>query len=104
MNTCVLSIRIPQNTYTYESPHTCVNLLWQSSESMSNAFNFKDRDDWVTTFPAWWGSTTYGKDKDFVIGELKREVFISTFPNIEILQVLIIMTEDMIWFIYFNME
>lgn len=70
-------------TYTYESPHTCVNLVWQPSESMSNAFNFKDRDDWVTTFPAWWGSTTYGKDKDFVIGELKLDVFISTFPNIK---------------------
>ena len=69
-------------TYTYESPHTCVNLLWQPSESMSNAFNFKDRDDWVTTFPAWWGSTTYGKDKDFVIRELKLDVFKSVFPNI----------------------
>lgn len=58
-------------TYTFESPHTCVNLWWNNPEEMSNAFNFKNALDWVTDQPAYIGSTTYGKDVLFTPFELR---------------------------------
>ena len=76
-------------TYTFESPHTCINYWWMDPEGMSNAFNFKDSDDWVTHQSPKAGSTTYGKDLNFDVNEndfwgiptLDDTTFRALFPN-----------------------
>ena len=68
-------------TYTFESPHTCINLWWEHVEERSNAFNFKDQDDGVTYLPPWIGSTTYGKDVMFSVNTLNNKLFKKLFPN-----------------------
>ena len=70
-------------TYTYESPHTCVNLWWMPTpvEDMSNAFNYKDVDDGVTNVAPYIGATTYGKDRTFFVNDLDDTVFKEVFPN-----------------------
>ena len=85
-------------TYTFESPHTCVNLWWNNPEEMSNAFNFKNIHDGFTDLPARFGSTTYGKDMPFAPYEIRYgwlfvpyryypedywNVFRTVFPNYE---------------------
>lgn len=68
-------------TYTFESPHTCVNLWWTDPESESNALNFKVNGDTVTNFPPYIGSTTYGKDEWIQVSELDDSVFNQLFRN-----------------------
>lgn len=68
-------------TYTYESPHTCVNLWWMEPAKMSNAFNLKDHDDWVTYQPPYIGSTTYGNDMIFGVQQLDDSIFKTLFPD-----------------------
>ncbi len=68
-------------TYTYESPHTCVNLWWMPVEDMSNAFNFKDVDDGITNVAPYIGATTYGKGRIFSVNDLDDTVFKEVFPN-----------------------
>lgn len=68
-------------TYTFESPHTCVNLWWTDPESESNAFNYKVDGDAVTNYPAYMGSTTYGKDIWIRVSELNDRLFLELFPD-----------------------
>ena len=68
-------------TYTYEPPHTCVNLWWMNVEEMANAFNFKDVDDAVTNLAPYIGATTYGKDMSFSVNDLDNSIFVEVFPN-----------------------
>ena len=70
-------------TYTFESPHTCVNLWWMPEpvDRMSNAYNFKDNDDGVTNVAPYIGATTYGKDKTFSVNDLDNSIFEKVFPN-----------------------
>ena len=68
-------------TYTYESPHTCTYYWFNPTDKMSNAFNFKDRDDPVTKWPPTRGSTTYGKDKDFSVLDLDLYILLSLYPD-----------------------
>ena len=68
-------------TYTFESPHTCVNLWWTDPEAESNAFNFKVDGDVVPNMPPYIGSTTYGKDVWIKVSELDDSVFNELFTN-----------------------
>lgn len=68
-------------TYTFESPHTCINLLWRNPEEMSNAFNFKVDGDAVTNIPSWMGSTTYGKDIFIKVDNLDNHLYKKLFPK-----------------------
>ena len=68
-------------TYTFESPHTCVNLWWMPVESMSNAYNIKDVDDAITNIAPYIGATTYGKDMIFSVNDLDNDIFVKVFPN-----------------------
>ena len=68
-------------TYTFESPHTCINLLFMNPKSMSNAFNFKVEGDVVTDLPFYMGSTTYGEDKIIKVDELSDSTYKLLFPN-----------------------
>ena len=68
-------------TYTFESPHTYVHLLWTDPESESNAFNFKVDGDIVPKLPSYTGSTTYGKDVWIKVSELNDSVFNNLFTN-----------------------
>lgn len=68
-------------TYTFESPHTCINLWWMDPVSMSNAYNYKDNDDAVTHLPPYAGSATYGTDISFDVNHLDNDVFTTLFPN-----------------------
>ena len=55
-------------TYTFEAPHTCFNYWWMNPQGMSNAFNFKDVDDFVANVPVGVGATRYGTDLEFSVG------------------------------------
>ena len=68
-------------TYTFESPHTCINLWWMNPESESNAYNFKVDGDAATNWPPYTGSTTYGKDVWIRVSELDDSVFDALFPD-----------------------
>lgn len=68
------------HTYTFESPHTCINLWWVPVDSMSNAYNFKDNDDAITHIAPKMGATTYGKDKCFDVNMLDNSIFTEVFP------------------------
>lgn len=68
-------------TYTFESPHTCVNLWWMDVEGMSNAYNIKDIDDAITNVAPYIGATTYGKDLTFSVNDLDNSIFVKVFPN-----------------------
>lgn len=68
-------------TYTFESPHTCVNLWWMGVEGMSNAFNIKDIDDAITNVAPYIGATTYGKDLTFSVNDFDNSIFVKVFPN-----------------------
>ncbi len=70
-------------TYTFESPHTCVNLWWKNPESESNAYNYKVDGDAVTNLPPYIGSTTYGKDVWIKVSELNDNLFCRLFPESE---------------------
>ena len=71
-------------TYTFESPHTCVNLWWMNPESESNAYNFKVDGDAVTNLPPYIGATTYGKDVWIRVSELDDSLFNTLFPDAKI--------------------
>lgn len=62
-------------TYTFEAPHTCINLLWMNPTQMSNAFNFKVEGDAVTNVPPHIGSTTYGKDLLCKVSLMSNNIF-----------------------------
>ena len=68
-------------TYTFESPHTCVHLIWNDSQSMSNAFNFKIFDDYVTKWPEYCGATTYGRDQEFKVSSLDNSLYQRLFKD-----------------------
>ena len=68
-------------TYTFESPHNCVNLAWMDPESMSNAFNYKVVGDAVTNLPNYPGSTTYGKDIRIKVSDLSSNTFRTLFTD-----------------------
>lgn len=68
-------------TYTFESPHTCKNLLWTDPESESNALNFKVDGDIITNIPLYPGATTYGKDERIRVSELNDILFNELFPD-----------------------
>ena len=55
-------------TYTFEAPHTCFNYWWMNPQGMSNAFNFKDVDDFVANVPVGVGAIRYGTDLEFSVG------------------------------------
>ena len=61
-------------TYTFESPHTCVNTWFENVYEMSNAYNFKDIDDPITHIVPLFGSTTYGKDVTFSVNDLRDDI------------------------------
>ena len=70
-------------TYTFESPHTCEDLLWMDPQSMSNAYNFKVVGDAVTNIPPHLHSTTYGKDVSIKVSLLNNDTYRTLFPDSE---------------------
>lgn|GEM_PF-3202053 len=69
-------------TYTFEAPPACINLPGIDVEGMSNAYNFKDEDDFITyATPYFFTAATYGHDKKFNVKDLSNRIFHTLYPS-----------------------
>lgn len=70
-------------TYTFEAPFTCSEYIWEGVHEKSNAYNFVDRDDWITMLPPHLNGARYGTDKGFFTDFLNERIFQALVPNAE---------------------
>lgn len=68
-------------TYTFEPPHTCVDLWWMNVGGMSNAYNFIDVDDPIARLRACIGATTFGRNISFSVNDLSGGILKTLYPN-----------------------